>query len=250
MKKVIYIGMPSGGHLSLEAARGLFTSTARTEYEIMPVAFSYSALASCFNHLWSRAIAASPEKVTHFAMLHSDVGPECGWLDTLMDELEAKKLDMVSAVIPIKSQDGLTSTAVGEIKDPWKQKRLTMREVSELPPTFTDDDLVEWKKKHKREDSKLLLNTGCWLADLKNDTWRQMSDEGELRFFFRTLDRIRVTDDNLEVDFAPEDWLFSRECQAAGLKIGATSKVKLKHFGAMGWDNQGVWGNLEEDRVP
>lgn len=243
----VFIGMPAGGHVSLEACRGFFTSSAK--YGVAPVAYSISALASCFNHLWANALsAASRGEITHFAMLHSDIAPECGWLDTLIDELTATKLDMLSVVMPIKSEDGLTSTAVGAINDIWSQKRLTMTEVMSLPETFTDKDLVQWKIKHKREGHVLLLNTGCWVCDLRNKTWHQHKN-GQLQFCFTQKDKVIVDDDKkLKVCFASEDWIWSRDCQRAGLKLGATRKVKAWHHGKFPYYNQGSWGELKEDR--
>lgn len=246
----VMIGMPAGGHTSLRAVQGLFTSALK--YDVAPVAFSVSALAYCFNQLWAHALAAHGRgEITHFAMLHSDVEPDKGWLDVLMDELIEKRLQVLSCVIPIKSQDGLTSTAVGPINDIWTQRRLTMAEVAELPETFTDKDLVEWKKAHHCEGWVLLLNTGCWVCDLSARPFQQVDSHGDLRFTFTQKDRIRVDEKGqLIPHFAPEDWIFSRECHRAGLKIAATRKVKLAHSGPHQFSNQGVWGNLKEDRFP
>jgi hypothetical protein len=242
--------MPAGGHVALEAARALYTPS--KDYKFFPVAYSISALASCFNHLWANALVAyGSGRCTHFAMLHSDIAPESGWLDILMRELEKHQLDMVSTVIPIKSTDGLTSTAVGSVDDIWSQKRLTMKEVKNLPVTFTDYDLAQWKVKHKRVGHKLLLNTGCWVADLRNPIWHHVDENNEARFFFTQKDRITVDEQGVtHVGFASEDWIWSRECQKAGLKIGATRAVKAWHYGPFGYYNQGVWGDLSEDRFP
>jgi len=247
-REKVYLGMPAGGHVNLEAVKGFFTSSCK--HDVVPVAYNISALASCFNHLWAEALVQCGKgNITHFAMLHSDIGPKEGWLDSLIDELQKNKLDMVASVMPIKNGDGLTSTAVGAINDSWSQKRLTMTEVDELPMTFTDKDLVQWKIKHKREGHVLLLNTGCWVCDLRRPQWHEVDAQGNLKFCFTQNDRITVDQDGkLFVGFAPEDWLWSRACHRAGLKIGATKIVKAWHFGNFPYYNQGAWGELTEDK--
>lgn len=246
----IFLGMPAGGAVNLKAVQGLFTSTKK--YDVAPMAFSVSALAYCFNQIWAHALALCGRgKVTHFAMLHSDVSPEVGWLDILMEELQEKRLQLLSCVIPIKSDDGLTSTAVGPINDIWTQRRLTMTEIAELPETFTDKDLARWKIKHDCEGQVLLLNTGCWVCDLRAKPFHQVDQYGYLRFCFTQKDRITVTQKGeLVPHFAPEDWIFSRDCHKAGIKLAATRKVKIVHHGPREFSNQGIWGNLKEDRFP
>ena len=243
----VFVAMPAGGHVFFNAAKGLFTPSAK--YPCTPVAYSISALASCFNRLWTAALTAQCRgEYTHFAMLHSDIEPEMGWVDTLMDELNEHKLDMISAVVPLKSDDGLTSTAVGAINDIWNQRRLTMTEIFNLPETFTNKDLKPWMKGAKREGHVLLLNTGCWLCDLRKPQWHQYDKHGNARFCFTQKDRIRLKDEKLIVEFASEDWIWSRDCHNAGLKLGATRKVNVKHFGTTPYDNQSAWGSLKRDR--
>lgn len=246
-RPVIFLGMPAGGHVEFRAAKALFTSSAK--YRVCPVAYSISALANCFNKLWCEALVGSNRgQFSHFAMLHSDIEAEVGWLDKLMDELQKHELGMVAAVSPIKSEDGLTSTAVGDVNDIWCQRRLTMREIYQLPETFTDGDLYEWKKAAGRLEHRLLLNTGCWVADLSLPQWRHIDEETkEMRFCFTQKDRIVEREGKLNADFAPEDWLWSRECHKAGIKIAATRKVKLDHFGRTAFSNDCVWGTLERD---
>lgn len=37
----------------------------------------------------------------------------------------------------------------------------------------------------------------------------------------------------------PEDWNFSRQCHALGVKVAATQKLTLIHYGRMGWELTG-----------
>ena len=45
-------------------------------------------------------------------MLHADVEPEEGWLDKAIEEMEARDLDLLGVVVPIKDLQGLTSIAL------------------------------------------------------------------------------------------------------------------------------------------
>jgi hypothetical protein len=247
-KATIYLAMPAGGHVEFRAAKSFFTSSSR--YKVCPVAICISALASCFNRLWCEALAGSNRgQFSHFAMLHSDIEAAPGWIDVLMDEMNKHELGMIAAVSPIKSEHGITSTAVGDVDDIWSQRRLTMKEIYNLPETFTDGDLYEWKKAAGRLEHRLLLNTGCWLADLSLPQWRHVDEEThEMRFRFTQKDRIVERDGKFCTDFAPEDWLWSRDCHKAGIKIAATRKVKLSHYGVTAFSNEEPWGLWDKDQ--
>src|SRR5512146_50667 len=72
-----------------------------------------SGTAKTFNRLWAAALTkAQRGKITHFAMLHSDIAPEPGFLDVLMEECCRLNADLVSAVIPLKDGRAVTSTAI------------------------------------------------------------------------------------------------------------------------------------------
>src|SRR6266404_8904723 len=98
-----YHGLESGAVASLIGASRRAHVTACVQ--------PYSVLPTNFNRLWCDALNSRGEQGwTHFAMLHSDVEAEPGWLDTLIAEQQRVQADMVSAVIAIKDGRGLTST--------------------------------------------------------------------------------------------------------------------------------------------
>lgn len=187
-----------------------------------------------FNQHWAQAINARDTLgATHFAMLHSDVCPEPGWLTTLLDELTALDADIVSAVIPIKDERGLTSTAVYQ-GNPWERRRLTLAEVAELPETFSADDA----------GGSLMLNTGLWVCDLRK-SW---VDE----WCFNSLERIVTKNCRRVAEVVPEDWNLSHWLNERGGKLFATSKVSLTHQGSTGFTNGKPWGawSTDEDFQP
>ena len=196
------------------------------------VSLSSSLLAANFNGCWCYALnkQRSGEGVDYFAMLHSDIGPDDFWLDTLIDELESKDLDILGTAVPIKDQRGMTSLAI-DGDDTWRPRcRLTVKEVARLPETFTSEDI----------GGRLLLNTGCWVCKFDPAWARQVR--------FTVNDRIVVNSDGRYMaEVEPEDWYFSRLCHELGLKVGATSKVPLMHRGEIDYSSRVVWGHDFDD---
>lgn len=179
---------------------------------------------------------------THFAMLHADISTAAGWVDTLLAELDTHAADVVSAVVPIKGPAGLTSTAIGcgDSFDPVR--RLTMREVYNLPETFTAADAGY-------PECPLLINTGCWVARVRDNPG------GPIRLWAESFQGWQITSRFLRsettgrrvVVTASEDWEFARHCHAAGAVVMATRKVQLAHEGRFNFGNDSPWGDMETD---
>jgi hypothetical protein len=227
----IFLGMPGYGELTAGAARGFWRATRRPETHVRCQYNEGSLLAANFNHLWCAALnlAHSGERVDYFAMQHADVEPQDWWLDTLIEELEANDLDILGAAVPIKDKKGLTSLALARPDgDPWRiQCRITQTELKGLPSTFTSEDVGH----------PLLLNTGLWVC--------RFDEEWAKKVRFTINDRIAF-DTNLGRYVAqcePEDWYFSRLLHEIGLKVGATSKIRLQHRGSMAFESDRVWGD-------
>ncbi len=228
-KPKVCLAMPGYGELTAAAACGFYCA-ATPRFDIDRMHNEGSLLAQNFNSLWCWALnkVHNGERVDYFAMQHSDVGPEVGWLETMIDELEAKQLDVLGAAVPIKSQNGLTSLALGrEDGSTWRVKcRLTMDEVHRLPETFTQEDTGH----------PLLLNTGLWVAKFNTEWANQIHFTINDRIVFDTITG------TYRAEVEPEDWFFSRLCNDLGLKIGATRKVTLQHQGKIAFSNESAWG--------
>lgn len=232
-KPFVYIGFPAYGGAEPDAVRSVFR-TATKRYPTFANMAPLSLLAMAFNMLWCAAYNRRDE-VTHFAMLHGDIVPEPWWIDILMDELNEHGADVVSCVVPLKSDNGLTSTAIDDPECRWQpHARLTMKEVMRLPKTFTAAD-CGWP------DRALLINTGCWLARLDRHWCRD--------FYFTINDEIFERDDGMLVPAVEsEDWFASRLLHERGAKVMATRAVSLNHVGRFGKSNQVAWGEYEFDQ--
>lgn len=240
----VCLGMPGYGEMSAGASRALWNATqggaGRLEVDVK---YNQSSLlAANFNSLWVWALNENLNRRVHyFAMLHADVEPVDGWLDILINELEARDLDVLGTVVPIKDKQGVTSLALERPDgDTWRPLcRLTMHEVMQLPETFTSEDCGH----------NLLLNTGCWICRF-DPAWAE-------QVCFTINDRIVVDQHGrYHAQVESEDWYFSRLCHELELKIGATRKVPLNHKGFMSFSNQRVWGSdydvryLEQSALP
>src|ERR1051325_974521 len=168
-----------------------------------------SLLTFNFNCCWADALNLRDEgKVDHFLMIHSDVRPvEKTWLDDLIAEKEKFGADVMSVIIPLKSQEGWTSTALDTHK--WSPTRFTMRQVLKMSETWTA--------------VTLLFNTGLMLVDMRKPWVEQIC--------FTVNDRIEKRNGKWIADVESEDWNFSRQCRALGVKAYVTRKVAVDHFG-------------------
>lgn len=244
-KPKVFLGMPHHGkQVLVYAARAFYNEGWVTDgkCEFAAADVPGSVITRNCNALWAAALQArARDGYTHFAMLHSDIAPERFWLDILVEELEMTGGDMISAVVPIKGENGVTSTAIDYADDRWSPlKRLTMAEVAELPETF-DATAAGYR------DHFLLLNTGCCLIDLRKPWCGRVGPDGALEVCFTTKDRVIRAADRFVIQHQSEDWSFSRAVQEAGGRIYATQKVKLVHWGEIGYPNYGEWGTARTD---
>jgi hypothetical protein len=182
--------------------------------------------------------------VTHFAMLHSDITPSPGWVDLLLDELDDRDADLISAVAALKDENGLTSCGIGDASNPYAPfRRFTMRELMQMPETFGIADT-------DHPERYLLHNTGCWVADLRKPLWRTTDKDGCLvaDFSFPIRGRVLPSGDIIH-ERESEDWHFSRMIAALGAKTFSTRRVSTIHFGQKGYRNDHAWGRMEHDEA-
>jgi predicted O-methyltransferase YrrM len=230
----VFLGMPSYGEITAAAGRAFWRATRLPDSQVFYQQNEGSLLAANFNTLWCSALnrVRAGERVDYFAMQHGDVEPQDWWLDTLIDELESRDLDILGVVVPIKDMRGITSIALAhETGDPWRlHARLTMHEVFRLPETFTSEDVGR----------PLLLNTGLWVCRF-NPEWAR-------KVWFTINDRIVIDPEGRYIpQTESEDWFFSRLLHELGLKIGCTRKITLKHRGGMSFPNDQAWGTQPVD---
>lgn len=237
----VLLGFP-GGNMHYGAHKGLATATLGAH----DVVEEQSGMGwDDMNRLWCYALnQAARGKYTHFAMLHSDILPSPGWIDLLIDELDERDGDLISAVAALKDENGLTSCGIGNADDPWNaHRRFTMSELMELPETFDVSQTPH-------PDRYLLHNTGCWVADLRKTLWRTTDASGNLIADFSFPIRGRINEDgNVVHERESEDWHFSRMIAGLGAKTFATRRVSTIHFGQKGYRNDHKWGRMEHDEA-
>jgi hypothetical protein len=229
----VWLAIPHAGLITPGPLRACLYATRRHRLTVKDLPCSVAVHG--FNQLWCQAYEHRRAlKLTHFAMIHAEVGPDEWWLDTLLSEMDRVGADVISAIIAVKDPRGLTSTGVRTLGD-WRTRRLTMREVMRLPGTFSADDLGE-------PGRHLGLNTGLW-ACRYGDWVREFPG-----FKIRSEVNYDAAADRLVAGVDSEDWLWSDWCHSRGLRLFATRKVTVRHDGMTGYPNDRAWGEWETDR--
>ena len=249
----VFVGMPLHNRtVDIEAAHALYMpARPGSGYKIIHWSNVNSSLGHCFNGLLCAAYGQQEcHKITHFAMIHGDVHPEPFWLNPLMDELDRTGADLVSAVIAIKDDQGLSSTGLYYPHKPHLPiRRLTFTEVhkSRLPRTFCHKDLIDCGLATGEQGEVMVLNTGLWVARYDRP-WFQ-----ENKIVFRQTHEIKkiARPDGkghyLQAWFMPEDWIFSAELADWGAKVYATTAVNIDHIGSYPFNNSTPWGKVPYD---
>lgn len=187
-----------------------------------------SLLAANVNESWCKMLNLRKKLgISHFLLLHADVEPtDMLWAPQMIEEMAAVGADVLSVVIPLKDETGLTSTAQDTHR--WAPRRYTMREVYQQPETWTEDNL--------------LVNTGCMLVDVRNDWVEDVC--------FTINDAILKVGDRFVKVVEGEDWNFSRQCQSLMRTVFATRKIALNHWdGRTAYANTKPWGTFKIDEV-
>ena len=227
----VLLAFPCYGNPHPGAARSVWQTATRSRRVAVFEGHRASLLACGFNMAWCRALGLRGGGLAHFAMLHSDIEPEPWWLDLLLAEAQKHDLDILSAVAPIKDGRGLTSTGIAG-PDPFTPlRRLTTAEVAALPATFTAADTA-WP------DRPLLVNTGCMVVRMRPDSHLA---------HFEVRDRIRETPGGWVAESCSEDWGLSLRAAELGWRVGATTAVRLAHYGEGEITNVGAWGTCATD---
>lgn len=175
--------------------------------------------------------------ITHMAMLHSDVSAQVGWLDILWAEMWINNAMLMASTIGIKAEGGRTSTAIGDSSDRWRVHRsLYLKDLAKLPETFGPEHVC-------REDEVLLINTGCWLTDLRDPFWDYFilpGSRGASGFnIFSRIVPAKMADGSTEYNVSgrSEDYELSHELAHRGVRYMVTRKVKTWHEGGGRWPN-------------
>jgi GT2 family glycosyltransferase len=246
-KGAVFLGtITHSGQLDFRMAQ-MFYAHASMERALLTSVHQTSLLASGCNHLWCKAL--NNRKVAdlrYFVLLHSDIVPEQWFIDKLIRILEENDADLLSAIVPIKSPDGLTSTAISGPDDFTRLTRLTTKQINDplWPETFDSvkaeyalEQLYPEFKFDNEGGNHLLVNTGCMIA--------RMDREWCNKVFFTINDRIIQQPGGAFINqVESEDWYFSRMVSELGGKVMATRAVKVEHIGITSFKSDKVWGEV------
>jgi hypothetical protein len=206
-----------------------------------------SLLPTAFNECLAAGLNARDRgDASHLAMLHSDIAAEPGWLDILWSEMWMSGAAFISAVVPIKHSSGRTSTGIGLKGDRWTvPKCLFLDDLNRLPSTFGPEHACG-------PNEVLLVNTGCWLTDLRHPFWdwfATVGADGTSGFNIKSRLVGKMTLDGSHawaVDTRSEDWDLAHEMADFGVRYMVTQRVRLWHEGGGRWANfnEGLDGDL------
>lgn len=222
----VFLATPFYGQVSMQLLNTI--RAASVDHSLLQVVADgqccTSILPKTFNELLASALDMRDSgKITHMAMCHSDILADKGWLDVLWGEMWHHKLDVISAVVPIKGMTGRTSTGIGLKKDRWAVKRcINLKDSQTLPATFGPVHACQ-------PDEVLLINSGLMLIDLRRPYW------DDFAFQFHT--RIRKTRTGRVSECRSEDWEMSHDLNEIGAPYMATFKTKLRHEGTYKFPN-------------
>lgn len=131
----VFLAQPNAGSVMPCCALGMLQATFRHKLHVNVSQFG--ALVHNFNMCWCEALNRREELgLTHFAMLHSDIKVSPSWIDALIEEMDRVDAEVMSAVVAIKDSRGLTTTGI-RYADTIGCRRFTMREIVQLPETFS-----------------------------------------------------------------------------------------------------------------
>jgi hypothetical protein len=228
----IFLAVPNAGSIMPCALTGVAEATRKHKMSLCPMQFG--DIPHNFNMMWCQALMQRrTDNITHFAMLHTDIKPSYAWLDTLLEEMDRVDADVMSTIIAIKDNRGLTTTGI-RYPHVWGTRRFTMREIMRLPETFTIADTDE-------PDGILAINTGCWVCRLPAAGWPDKFPG------FQNEHKIEWRGGEPCPEFDSEDWLFSAWAATQELKVYATRKVKAFHAGGFMFGNDTAWGSWETE---
>lgn len=173
--------------------------------------------------------------LTHFCMIHADVEPLThNWLDAMIEELELAKAGVLSIVLPIKSLEGLTSTAIEN--ELGMIRRFTMTDILDIKELTFDANSAGFP------NHRLLISSGLWVADFQQE-WVH-----DTTLAFRLEDGIeQLEDGSFKPVMLPEDWQFSRRVQDRGVRVVASTCVEANHWGISPFANNYPWGSIERE---
>jgi hypothetical protein len=236
-KPLVCLALPSREALDRPRMLGATLHASSGGCIVFPMTASSSLINHCFNTLWAGLHNAleSGHEYEWWAIAHDDIELSPNWVETLIATAAEHQADFVSAYVPIKFHKGTVSAGYYVGDDPFDMRRYTIREMANLPETFTSDDVP----------GNLVLNTGCCVLRLHGEWVRHPE-----RFLFD--DQVRMTRNRAgewKAQCFSEDWLFTDKIRRAGGRLASTRRVGCGHRGSHVYWNNTIWGSWETDEA-
>jgi hypothetical protein len=236
MSKRIFLARPSYGPTEPESDYAAKVATLRDDVEVHSAGFRKSMTCHNFNdHL---AYCMNRGGYTHWCLLHADIAPAPGFVDAMLDSLEANDLDVTHVPCRYKNDSQLLMTAMGRPGEVWGPNRqLTTTELADLPNTFDAETLCE---RWGMPNHILLPNTGCML-------WR-IGDWIENFPGFRMIDQFGrdSLSGNWVARSVSEDYWFGFWAHEHGVRVGGT-KHTTGHWGRREFSSDEIGGAEHDD---
>lgn len=227
----VFMAMPAYLGVQPAAMQALFSFSSRVPGRCCtPKVMPFSHHCGSFNALLAAALNCREEMgLTHFCMHHQDVEPEPWYVDKALDIMDRDGLDVLACAVPIKDSKRMTSVAVLD-RDTLHTRRLSVKEVRQLPMTFTKEDLPKlgWK------NHLLLPVAGLFFMAL--DPEKILDERGNSRLWFESPSRIVRDQSGAYISAVwDEGWNISVQMLLAGMSVGCTREIALAHLGGGAW---------------
>ena len=281
-ERTVCLALPRNGDATPQTMRAAYVSAKRRNSRTFMfwAEEDRSLLDYNFNSTWCTFLTGITEpgyeKPDYYVLLASDVEPlGDGWLDTLLDELEASAFPAIHAPCAIKNGCGLTSTAIGRWDEPYGwYRRLTTTELFTLPSAGTwgyKDMCRVLGEQRVPKYGCLLPNTGLLAVSRERFPCNEFPGFNcENRLVWKNKETGEYLDQSKVLgsingygarqllpewegravrvaEFAPEDWQLGRWAAEHGVQIGGTRAVETLHHGRLKFGTNNTWGHWAKD---
>jgi hypothetical protein len=251
----VFIGCPTHDGRIHDGCAKFFYQNNSKEHTVEGAVATFSLITFNCNVLWAVALNRHEAgQADWFAMIHSDVEPEPHWIDKLIAEADRYGADIMTTVIPIKNDTGLSSTAISHPSDDCRAYfRLTMAQLRHpsFPVTFDIAQAVAALRNLPDQlaldpptPANLLCNTGCMVCRL-GANWCDPR-----KVFFDELTSFERINGQWTPIIRSEDWFFTAKAAQHGAKVMATTSLKVRHHGVSAYPSDQVWGAPRDAEGP
>lgn len=241
----IFVAVPMHKYeISAATTSSLLSAGTTVKHDIQFCVHGISLLARNFNYMFSMAYNDGFDYIFY---IHSDIGVHSrnglSWVDNIILRMQQSGAAVISTVVPIKNDLGVTSTAIQLSKiSPYPLKRLTVKQLGSIKqtPLIDRETVCRVMDLNPSDVGALLVNTGVMCMNLKEFDWTKWSG-------FNIFDKIVWNTKKKAKGFTiPEDWHLSIWLHSMGWPYYVSKELKVIHGGYNEYFNYGNWGEGED----